>query len=151
MIIDQYTDIAGKVRITWQLPDGNAVMWKFQTEPTTQQLEDLEAQHLVIHEYDDVPQIPIIIMEDVKLITNFILLVKDNPTVNLTQFNNWLSTKEWYEDAQIRIFIFKLAQGLSSNYDVELDDYTITEVLIRVRDWIVTTPINKIKKIILGE
>jgi hypothetical protein len=150
-IVNRDVDMAGKIRIVWQMANGDSVMWKFSSEPTTEQLEALEAKHMILHEYDNVYQIPITITEDVELIRDFIQQIKDHPTVTLTQFNTWLSTKQWQEDAQIRVFIFKLAQELANRQEVQLSDYTQAEILGKLRNWIVDAPIKKIAKVIFGD
>ena len=63
-------------------------------------------------------------MTNEPLITEFLTLVKQNPTVTLTQYNNWLATKQWYESATIRYFVYKLAIGLAQHYGVVLSNYT---------------------------
>ena len=45
MIIQQYIDEAGFIRIIWQMADGNCLMLKYQTEPTMEMLEEQEAKH----------------------------------------------------------------------------------------------------------
>ena len=150
MIVNRDVDMAGKIRIVWQMANGDSVMWKFSSEPTTEQLEALEVQHMNIHLYDNVYQVNINIMEDRGLIEDFIQEIKEHPNVTLAQFNTWLSTKQWYEDAQIRIFIFKLAQELANRAEVQLEDYTQAQVLLHVRNWIVNTPARKIAKTIFG-
>lgn len=86
----------------------------------------------------------------VELIKEVVTKIKANPTLTLAQYNNYLSGKPWYEQAIIRFFIYKLAVGLAQSYGVTLTDYTETQILSKVRDWIVATPTNKLAKIILN-
>lgn len=85
-----------------------------------------------------------------ELIKEVVLKIKANPTLTLTQYNNYLSGKLWYEQAIIRFFLYKLAVGLAQHYGVVLTDYTETQVLQKVRDYIVNTPNWKLAKIIFN-
>jgi hypothetical protein len=84
------------------------------------------------------------------LITEFVTLVKQNPTVTLTQYNNWLAGKQWYEAAIIRYFVYKTAIGLAEHYGVSLTSMTESFVLGKVRDWLVNTPARKLEKVIFN-
>jgi len=86
-----------------------------------------------------------------ELITEVVMRLKNNPTTTLTQYNNYLSTKQWYEQAIIRFFVYKVAMGLAEYHGVVLTNYTETQVLQKVRDWIVATPAKKLSKVIFGE
>jgi hypothetical protein len=85
------------------------------------------------------------------LIRDAITKLKANPSLTLTQYNNYLATKQWYEAAIIRYFVYKTAMGLAQHYNVSLTSYTETAVMQKVRDWIVATPANKLEKILLGK
>lgn len=149
-IVNQFTDMSGKIRIVWQMSNGESIMVNFNTQPTTLELEEIEAKYIEEHLYDTTDKLQITIIEDLDLLKSFISEIKNHPTVTLTQFNNWLSTKEWYEDAQIRIFIFKLAQRLADYKELDITDFTQSQILQKIRDWIVSTPIKKISKLIFG-
>lgn len=88
--------------------------------------------------------------ENEDLITQFITLVKQNPTVTLAQYNTWVGTKQWYEQATIRYFVYQMAIGLAASYNVSISAYTETIVLGKVRDWIVSTPARNLEKIIFN-
>jgi len=149
-ILEQYTDMAGKIRMVARLSNGETIPLKFQSQPTTQQLETIEASYIDHHLYDGVQQETISILDHADLIREFISLVKQNPTVTLTQYNTWLSKKEWWESAVIRFFVFKLATALSAKADVVLTDYTESQVMQKLRNWIVATPVRKISKVIFN-
>ena len=85
-----------------------------------------------------------------ELITEIVLKIKDNPTATLTQFNNFVNQKTWWEQAVIRFFIYKLAMGLAQHYEVALTDYTENTIYKKVRDWIVATNYRKLNKVIFG-
>jgi hypothetical protein len=46
MIIEQYIDAAGYIRIVWQMADGNALMLKYKEQPTEEQLQAEEAKYI---------------------------------------------------------------------------------------------------------
>ena len=46
MIIEQYTDAAGYIRIIWQMADGNALMLKYREQPTEEMLQAEEAKYI---------------------------------------------------------------------------------------------------------
>jgi hypothetical protein len=86
-----------------------------------------------------------------ELLREVITKLKINPTLTLSQYNTYLATKQWYEAAIIRYFIYKTAIGLAQHYGVILANYTETTVLTKVRDWIVETPANKLEKILFNK
>lgn len=149
-IIEQTTDLAGKIRMVIRLSNGEYLPLKFSVQPTTTALEDIEANYLVLHQYDSVQQEEISIYDHSELIKEFIQKIKDNPTVTLNQYNTWLGSKLWYEQAILRFFVYKLATKLSERAEVSLTDYTESQVLGKLRDWIVATPIRKIAKVVLN-
>lgn len=150
IIIEQATDLAGKIRATCQLSNGTVTLFKFAVQPTQAQLDEIEASYIDQHQYDDVNQEVISVYDHVDLIKEFVKKIKDNPGVTLVQYNTWLSTKPWYDQAILRFFVFKLATGLAAHHDVALPDMTEAQVLGKVRDWIVATPSRKIAKVILN-
>lgn len=89
-------------------------------------------------------------MKHEDLITEFVTLVKQNPTTTLAQYNTWLGKKQWYEQAIIRYFVYKTAVGLAEHYNVSITSYTENIVLNKVRDWIVSTPTRNLEKIIFN-
>jgi hypothetical protein len=150
IITEQYTDMAGKIRATCRLASGELISLKFQTQPTQAYLNALEAQYTEAHALDNVQQVTFNILDHTELIKEFVVLVKGNPTVTLTQYNNWLSTKTWYQSAVIRYFVFTLATILAAKADLSLTAMTETAVLGKLRDWIVATSGSKIAKIVYG-
>jgi hypothetical protein len=76
--------------------------------------------------------------------------VKARPSLTLSQYNTYVATKPWYEQAVIRFFVYRLAMGLARHYGVSITSYTETFILGKVRDWIVATPLKKIAKIVFN-
>ena len=150
-ITEQYTDMAGKIRMVVLLSTGQSILLKFQTQPTTQQLETIEADYILTHEYDDLTNLTYELLDNIELLKEVVTEIKTHPTLNLTQYNNYLAGKEWYEQAIIRYFIFVVALGLAEHYEKNLANLDETTILVNVRDWIVETPAKKIAKILFNE
>ena len=150
MIIEQYIDAAGYIRIVWQMADGNALMLKYREQPTTAQLEAEEAKYVEQHEMDSVQQIKIDLLDSIDLLKEVVTKIRNTPTLTLTQYNNYLATLPWYDAATVRYFIYRLAMGLAQHYGVTLANYTETQVMTKVRDWLVETPLKKIAKVVYG-
>lgn len=89
-------------------------------------------------------------MKNEVLITEFLTLVKTNPTVTLTQYNNWLAKKQWYEVSIIRYFVYTLAMGIAKHHGVTLANYTENTIFTEVRDWLSETEWRKINKVIFN-
>ena len=149
-IIEQTIDLAGKIRMIVQLTNGEIIPLKFSTQPSTTQLNEIEVSYIVAHQYDSVQTVTINLSNHYELIREFVTLVKQNPSVTLTQYNNWLTGKQWYEAAVIRFFVYKLAMGLASHAEVSLTGLTESFVLGKVRDWFVNTPTGKIERVVFN-
>lgn len=132
-----------------QLSNGEMIPLKFASQPSTTALNEIEASYLDQHQYDSVRQEVVSLYDHVDLIKEFVKKIKDNPNVTLNQYNTWLGTKLWYEQAILRFFVFKLATLLSTHYDITLTDLSESQVLGKLRDWIVATPSRKLAKAIL--
>ena len=151
VIIETYQDIAGKWRYIVELITGETVMWKFAEEQTTTELEALETTYIDQHLYDDLIVLQYELLENIELLREVVTEIKAHPTLNLTQYNAYLDTKTWYEQAIIGFFIFTVAKGLAEHYDKSLANLDETTILVNVRDWIADTPTKKIAKILFGE
>jgi len=150
MIIKQYTDAAYNIVILWRMANGKTLYLKFKEQPTTEQLEAIEARYLEDHQYDSDRQVEISLYDNIDLMKEVIRLVKERPNLTMTQYETYLATKQWYEACTIRYFVFRLATGLADHYGLTLDNYTEAQVLLKLRNWIVETPIKRIAKIVLG-
>jgi len=151
MKIEQYIDLAGFYRVLWQMANGENISLKFNHDPSDAECLAQETKYMELHQYDAFSQLRYELLDNIDLLHEVVTLLKENPTVNLTQYNNYLSTKTWYEQAIVNYFLFTVAVGLAENYGVTLVDFTAAEVLKEVRDWIVATPAKKIAKILFGE
>lgn len=118
------------------------------------QISEQEAQTLadnynVLHQYDNTPQVLISIYDNKETIRNAIAYIKtENP--NFTQWNNYLATLVWDDALMIRWFLAILAKELANRKDIDLTQWTETEVLSKLKTWIIDTPTRKLEKIIFG-
>ena len=142
------TDSIGKIRKYVTLSNGDTIVWKFSSEPSTALLNQMETQYLAQHQYDYVQTEIISIYDNIEAIRDFILKVKATPTVTLAQYNTYLGLKPWYEQAVIRYFVYKLATGLANKKGITLNNLTETTVLQALRDWVVATNGEVIKRVI---
>jgi hypothetical protein len=142
------TDSLGKIRKCCTLSSGATVMWKFNSEPTAQQLLDLETQYNTQYLYDAFPQEVMNVYDETLVFKDFVNKVQSQPTITLSQYNTYLGLKPWYEQACIRYFVYKIGTQLAKDKYVTLSDYSESVLLAGVRNYIVATPIAKLAKIL---
>jgi hypothetical protein len=148
--LSTYQYAVNRIQYTCKMSNGETISLRFSVAPTQAELETIEANYLAEHQYDSIPQEIINIYDHVDLIKGAITQLKANPALTLTQYNTWLGTKLWNEAAVIRFFVFKLATLLANKKGIVLNNLTETEVLTKLRDWIVATPAKQIAKVVLG-
>jgi hypothetical protein len=152
MIIEQYTDMAGKIRVLWQSDTtGQTYNFKFADEPTEQQLQALSDANDTAVTVNAVQPLSFSILEHREVLIELVRRVKASPNTTLAQYNNYLGTLPWYEAAIIRTFVFLLAQRLAEKRDVTLANMTENTVFIAVRNFLANTPKWKLARLILGE
>ena len=151
MIIGQYTDMAGKVRIQWQSQaTGNLYSYKFSSEPSTEILQELSDASDAESELQELRQVDLSIHAERGTLIAFLEKVKATPNVTLTQYNTYLGSLHWTQAAVIRYFVFMMAQRLAERRDVNLANQNESTVLDAVRDFIVNTPPRKLARIIFN-
>ena len=152
MIILEKGQQFGRYSVLVQLDDGNGMRLQFPVSiPDADVLT--EAQRIVTAQqaqqaYDAIETFQIDILEYKELLKDFITKVKATPTITLAQYNTWLGTKQWYEAAIIRYFVYNLAIKLAGKKGITLANYTETTVLTALRNWIVATNLKTIGKIV---
>jgi hypothetical protein len=152
MIIEQYTDMAGKIRVLWQSDTtGQTYLFKFTEEPTEQQLQALSEANDTARSVNAVQPLTFSLLDHKAVLIDMIRRVKESPNTTLAQYNNYLGTLTWYEAAIIRTFVFLLAQRLAEKKDVTLANMTENTVFIAVRNFLANTPKWKLARLILGE
>lgn len=150
MILEQITDVAGKIRIIWQQPSGVVYHFKFNSEPTIQELENLANNKEVSEEHINVDFILNVEINKV-LVKQLIELIKDRPTLTSNQFNTYLATLSWYDEAQIRLIVYLIGTKLAEKKDISLANMTEGQFLQKVRDYIVATPVKKLARLLLNQ
>jgi len=146
-----YVDANGRYRVIWQYGDGEVRMQKFETVKTILELEHYFADIKADAWFGGIQRLPIEWIDDnIDLIKEVVYQIRIHPELTLTQYYNYLNTKEWYEQVIIKTFIFKLALGLAEYHGVTLSDYTEIEVLTRVRNWICSVDLNILKRVVFG-
>jgi hypothetical protein len=152
MSIEQkYQDMAGKWRVVWSIDVNESIMLKFANNPSDQEVTDKVNTYLNSdnYVYRAVNRLPIIIENFKDVIENAVIFIKTtNP--NLTQWNTYLGNLSWYHASVVRWFTFALATGLAAQNNINLSNYTETEVLGKLKVWIIATPGSKIRKIVWG-
>lgn len=152
MILSQFTDMAGKIRIVWQsAATGEVYQYKFNSEPTTGQLQALSDASDADGEIKKIPSITFDLLEYRDLLTRFVEQVKNRPNLTLNQYNTFLGTLAWRDAAVIRYFVFVFAVKLAERRDINIQQETESSVLQSVRDFIVDTPARKLAKLILNQ
>jgi hypothetical protein len=151
MIIEKYTDMAGKIRVIWQAQSGQIYQYKFDTDPTDQMLVDLGNASDTAASVNAVQPLTLSILAYEGTLKSFVKKVKDTPNVTLAQYNTYLGALPWYDAAIIRTFVFLIAQRLSEKKDIVLSDQTEAITLRAVRDFLVATPGWKLARLILNQ
>jgi hypothetical protein len=133
-----------------ELDDKNAMRLQFSTPVADADVllkaAEIVAQNAAIKAYNDIETIPFDLFERVDLLKDFIAKIKATPAITLSQYNTWLGTKQWYEAAIVRYFVFVLATKLAGKKNVTLINMTETTVLTALRNWIVATDLKTIGK-----
>ena len=145
-----YTDAAGKYRVIWQFADGQIMFQKFDTFKTEAELTAWFDNYLLEQQYAEYTKLDTQPEWNETLIKAVITYIRSKPALTLSQWNTYLATKQWYEAAFVRAFIFRLAIRLAEHYGLVLSDYTESQVLLKVRNWICTVNINILNKFVFG-
>jgi hypothetical protein len=155
-ITERLTDIAGKYRVLVEIDNTRAIPLKYNS--VVADSVALADAHVLLN--GEIKQAEIVswvsanfelISKHADLIKEVVIKLKNNPTTTLVQYNTYLGTKLWNEQAIIRFFVYKLALELAKYHGVVLTDYAENKIFLKIRDWIVATPLNKLSKVIFGE
>jgi hypothetical protein len=142
----------GKYSVLFELNDGNGLRLQFDYDPTDiQALAQAQAvydRQVAEQAYNTIETVQFNILNHIELLKDFVQKIKATPTVTLAQYNTWLATKQWWEAAIIRYFVFILATKLAEKNGLTLTNLTETTVLQKLRDWIVVTDLKTIGKVI---
>jgi hypothetical protein len=150
MIIEQFTDAAGKIRILWEQPSGVVYNFKFSQEPTTLELETLANERESLEEH--ISGQPVLSKEvNKEQIIQLVETLKSNPNITANQFNTRLETQPWYIQVEIRYLIYLLGTKLAERKDIPLAGSTEAKFFNGVKSFIVNTPKRKLAKLLLNE
>ena len=150
-ITEQYTDMAGKIRMIVELTTGETIMLKFSEQPSTTALDEIEAKYIIAHEEDATQTMFQNLLDDNTLIWACVNKLHVEPTITITQFNKWL-TDNYTWDAQTIIwyFLLKLRAWLEVHAGLVFDDGTQLETMKKCRNWIVGHKDTLVAKTIFG-
>lgn len=121
MIVEKYTDMAGKIRVLYYSEKtGNCYMFKFAEEPSEELLKSLceerdneEPLLSITFPYPINPEYNQLIIQTIELIKN-----KDN--LLFSDYNDYLLTLNWKEEAVIKNIMIELGtQQLASSQSEE--------------------------------
>lgn len=151
-ILERNIQFVGKFSVLFELNDGNGMRLQFESEPSDEEAlakaQEIFNRQVAEQAYNAIETLPFNILEYIEVLKDFVAKIKATPNVTLPQYNNWLTTKQWYEAAIIRYFVFVLATKLAERNGVVLANLTETTVLQRLRDWIVAKDLRTIGKVI---
>ncbi len=150
-ITEQYTDAAGKIRMVVLLSNGESVMLKFNEQPTTTALNDIEANYIDNVTVERLPQMQYQLLGNKDLFKELVTAIKAKPTMTLANYTTYISTRQWYEQAMCNFFLYTVGMGLAEKFGVSMANYTQTTIWTQVRNWIVATPAKNIARILFGE
>jgi hypothetical protein len=151
MIIEQYIDPAGFIRIIWQMANGDHLSTKWKVQPTNQQLLDKENQYLDIIEYKDTRELNISIVTEAETVKSIVKRLRDNPNTTFNQYNNYLSGLLFSEAIVIKFFLFAVAKAISAEKGINIDGVSEAALFANVKLFLVDTPIKKLKRLLLVE
>lgn len=124
-------------------------------QETSYQMDETEATsireiYLDQHLYDNVYKMTVDVYEHRDIIVNTVTFIKtENP--NLSQWNNYLASLSWHDALMVRWFLAVLAQKLAERAEVSLDAFTETEVLAKLKTFIINSPPRRLRKILFGD
>lgn len=151
MIIEQYTDTAGKVRIQWQSAQtGNIYVYKFDAEPDEARLIELSDASDAAAALALIEPLGVDFSESEAAINAFIDKVFEMPTMTLTNYNSYLNTLFWTDEAAIRNFVSVASQRLEARGDIELSMPTEGTVVREVRDYILSKTTEQLARLIFN-
>jgi hypothetical protein len=149
MITEQFTDIAGNIRIMWEQPSGVTFHFKFKTQPPLAEIEALADAREQLE--SDARIEPAIKAANKNHVVRLVELFKERPSITSTQFTTLLNTLPWYEQAEIRTLIYQIGTALADRKEITLASMTEAQFLTRVRDFIVATPARKLARLFLDQ
>lgn len=122
-IIEKYTDIADKIRISWKDEDENIFNFKFDSDISDEEVEKL-GQKMSDHAKLSAVQ-PIGDYNEIKdFIVPLIELIKTSSTISFEDFSNTISTLNWNVSLLVRSFIFDFTTKYAEQYFIAIPNQT---------------------------
>jgi hypothetical protein len=109
---------------------------------------NIVAQNATLQTYNAIETYQFNFLDNIDLLKDFVAKIKATPSITLTQYNTYLGTKQWYEAAIIRYFVYILSIKLADRKGITLANLTETTVLTALRNWIVATDLRTIGKVV---
>lgn len=151
IIFDKFIDEAGYYRVLVGTDtDYGVITLKFKQDPSDAEAFEKAQRVLDVYLLDKIEPIQ---WQDTNLSENLyevVQLIRDNPSVTLNQYNNYLNGLPWYESSGKRYAVFVMAKVLSERKDVELSDFTESEILSKLKTFILNASISQLKRIVYG-
>ena len=148
-ILDKGTAF-GQYSVLIELDDKNGMRLQFPSAVSDAtalvKATEIVAQNASLQSYNAIETMPFNLLENIDLLKEFIAKIKATPTITLAQYNTYLGTKQWYESAIIRYFVYVLATKLADRKGIVLSGLAETAVLTTLRNWIVATDLRTIGK-----
>ena len=150
MVIQRQEHI-GSLWFTWiYISDTHSEMLITPHQVTEAEALTYQQAYIEAHQYDDVQQASIGLYENKEILRTVALWIKANdPT--LTQWNSYLKTLAWYDAYMIRYWLAQLALKLAERGDIDITDFTETQVLAKLKAFIINQPLRRLNKILFGE
>lgn len=136
---------------TWvYISDQESLMLITPYQMTESEALEVQTKHYDLHLYDAFPFEQVSLYDYKEILREAITFIKQtNPTLN--QWNTYLAGLPWYDAVMVRWFLAVLARKLADRAELSLSDYTETEVLSRLKTYIINNPVRKLAKIFFGE
>lgn len=151
MIIEQFTDLAGKIRVKWLDENTqNVYMFKFESEPTSEQIAKAVAQAIEIEELSQLDTIgDFSALKEV--VIDIVTRLKEKPNITFTQYSNYLTTLEWKYALQIRCFVLDAASKIAERKNVDISNRTERQIFEYFQAYIQNFTLRKLAKIFLNQ
>ena len=122
---------------------------------TDYQISEAEAYafqqaYLEQHQYDDAQPATVDVYADKEVLQDAALYIKNN-NPNMTQWNTYLSTLNWYDAYMVRFWLAKLALILAERNEIEITDFSELQVLSKLKTYIKDQPLRKLNRLLFGE
>lgn len=143
-------DSRGFYRVIYKDVDDRIYFLKFNELKTDAEVEAYFTEKKPEFMYGGFEKIDTGVDIPIDMLKEVISYIRTHPALTLTQFNTFIGTKTYSEQACIRYYLYVLTRKLAKRYGVVLDNFTESEILKKLRNWIVNTDLNLVKKLIFG-